>query len=165
MRLTEEEYQALVAARQKSQATPHPDAGKVEDPGTHQVIARASTLTGPAGMNKTEKRYLDEVLTPKVKTGEIFRVDFETVRRRISIEGARCWYLIDFEVTLTNGAVEYHEVKGPHIHEDSLIKFKAAMQIYRHYRWVMAQDDGEKWVIRLDSRQADRVPGFSVGHG
>ena len=53
-----------------------------------------------------------------------------------------CFYTPDFFCPETNTV---YEVKGPHIYEDSIIKFKAARFIYSHLIFRMFQKKRGVW--------------------
>ena len=58
---------------------------------------------------------------------------YEAIKLRID---ETCWYLPDFFVP---EMMTFFEVKGPHIFEDSVIKFKAARAIYPSFHFEMWQ--------------------------
>lgn len=153
MRMSEEEYQsALARLKTKSKA-------QRQDPQVSQspaVKARGTPVIGPSGMNKTETRYLQEKILPRVKAGEIVSYHFDKVKRNLSVEGETCWYKPDWEIMLSCGQIEYHEIKGGYIREDAAIKFKAAMSQYPMFNWLMWQYKGGEWLLVKDSRRLER---------
>lgn len=164
LRLTEEDLKRIQERRGQGgrqaggdQATPRPLAG------SQAAIARGSTATGPAGMNNTEARYLNDRILPLVKAGEVLSYEFESVSRRLSVNGERCWYKPDFEVMLKCGQIEYHEVKGGYVREDGQIKFQAAMKQYPMFHWLMWQYRGGEWLLIKDSRKLNRATVFLSG--
>ena len=147
LRLTEEE---LAAIRQRGRKR---DQAKPAQP---EVPARGDRAIGPAGMNKTEARYMREKLAPALKSGEILNFEFESCKRLLSVNGERCWYTPDFEVMLKCGQIQYHEIKGGHITEDGSVKFLAAMRAYPMFHWIMWQFKGGEWLKVRDSRKRNR---------
>lgn len=115
--------------------------------------ARANTKSGDK-LNKTEQRYIDEVLWPRHLAGEVKWFSAECVSRRISTTGKRCWYRPDFEVMLADGSIEYHEIKGGRVEDDARVKFLAAMRVYPMFRWEMWAHIKGEWLLKLDNRDA-----------
>ena len=66
----------------------------------------------------------------------------------------RCCYTPDFVVTLPDGSIEYHEVKGPHCWEDSRVKFKLASRILPRERFVWARWSARKGEWRVERWRA-----------
>src|SRR5690348_13939311 len=86
-------------------------------------------------MNRTERAYaerLDAAMLPWAYEGLSFRLDDGT------------FYRPDFLVFGPAG-LELHEVKGGHIWEDSLVKFKWARQRISMLRWLMMQKVNGEW--------------------
>lgn len=161
LRMTEEQLQELQRKRADkpapgSRQAPTPAAAGRQEPAAIRP-ARGQTALGPAGMNKTETRYLLEKLLPAVHAGDVLTYEFEAVKRRVSVNGERCWYTPDFEVMLKCGEIQYHEVKGGYVTEDGALKFQAAMRAYPMFQWLMWQYKGGEWLLIKDSRKLDRV--------
>lgn len=98
----------------------------------------------PGGnMNKTEIHYRD-MLELKKYAGEVIWWAFEPLNLRI---GANCFYSVDFLVMLKTGELECHEIKGGHITDDALVKFKAAAAMFPFKFRMIALVKGE-WIER-----------------
>lgn len=108
--------------------------------------ARDTSLYYP--MNKTEHKYAD-FLTVRLMLGEIVGWEFEPEVLVLS-DGKYCTYKPDFKVTLPDGSIEYHEVKGGYIREDSRIKLKWAATKYHPTPFYLCQYRGPKrgWKIK-----------------
>jgi hypothetical protein len=98
--------------------------------------------TGPPrgrSMNLTEsifKRLLQERFPD-------CEIRFEAYKLRI---GERCYYCPDFAVIHLSGLIDFYECKGAHIWEDSLIKCKAAKEMYQHHLFEMWQHKKGSWI-------------------
>lgn len=77
-------------------------------------------------MNETEKTYA-WLLEAKKRKGEIHDYVFESYKLRMA---DNCWYVVDFMVIRNDGTLEIHEVKGPFIHEDSIIKLRGIAEAF-----------------------------------
>ena len=93
-----------------------------------------SLLNAPESrMNKTEERYLLEVLTPRLRSGEIIAVTFECVTFRL---GHDCRYTPDFALFFPDGTLEFREVKGvgadgkPRWEDDAKVKIQTFRTLY-----------------------------------
>ena len=97
-------------------------------------------------MNKTEARYA-RVLDEYVSSGSLEGYRFEHLKLRAGVE--RDWYTPDFFAWDREGRIRVIEVKGPHVREDALEKFKAAALIYPMWEWIMVGQDGpgKPWEI------------------
>lgn len=102
----------------------------------------------PGQMNKTEARYLHQVLEPGVAAGRYCRVRFEAIRLKLA---ERTHYTPDFMVINASGEIEFHEVKGGRIEEDAKLKFKLAAELYPEYHWKLVQQKNTRapWVTLL----------------
>ena len=69
-------------------------------------------------------------------------IRFEAYKLRI---GERCYYCPDFAVIHLSGLIDFYECKGGHIWEDSLIKCKAAKEMYQHHIFEMWQHKNGSW--------------------
>ncbi len=104
----------------------------------------------PKGPNLTEGRYAELLEIGRID-GAIARYEYEPRTFPLSRSMPpvyRCEYTPDYGVELPDGRLEYHEVKGGHIREDSWIKFKWAVDLYPQYTFVLARrrKDGS-WAI------------------
>jgi len=96
----------------------------------------------PAGpvMNKTEARY-SLILEERKRRGAIDGWEFEALKLRLE---RRCFYSPDFLAWGAQG-VEIAEVKGPHVREDSVIKFKLARRLFPWAAFYMMQWRDQQW--------------------
>jgi hypothetical protein len=104
------------------------------------VAPRRATF--PRGMNKTENRWQERLLQRKHILKEVQSFEYEAVKLRIN---DRCWYTPDFLVVVTGGLIEFHEVKGGYIHDDAMVKFKAAAALHPWAVFRMMQWDKGSW--------------------
>lgn len=93
--------------------------------------------------NKTEQQYIAELLVrPEVKS-----VDFEAVKFRLA-DGA--WYTPDCMVTMKDGTVEFHEVKG-FWREAARIRIKVVAKDFPQWTFRAVQKkkkkDGGGWKV------------------
>ena len=137
VRLSEEEYQRLQ------------NKGRPEAPVPEKPKARAEARDGelPERMNKTERRYLLEVLEPQRRSGQIREIWFESVNLRL---GENTHYRPDFMVITAYNRIEFHEIKGAFIREDAMIKFKAAARMYPCFHWQMHQWKDGEWRLKVE---------------
>lgn len=56
-----------------------------------------------------------------------------------------CRYTPDYHVFKLDGTLRMIELKGPHIHEDSIVKFKAARKQYPEIEWQFWQKIEHNW--------------------
>jgi hypothetical protein len=89
-------------------------------------------------MNQTEKAY-SEVLNGRMgEGGDVKGWVFEPVRRRLA---DNTYYEPDFEVLMTDGTLEYHEVKACRangqvlVEDDAQVKIKVAAEMYPWFTW------------------------------
>jgi len=97
-----------------------------------------------ARIPETEKRYY-RVLLGRQALGKIR--SFEHQPMPPLTLGRNCTYTPDFRVVLPDGSVEYHEVKGAMLWEDSRIKWKWAGEKYQEFRFVWARWKNGKWKV------------------
>lgn len=93
------------------------------------------------GMNKTEAAYA-RYLDLRIEAGEVRDYWFEVLKVRLA---DRTWFMADFAVRMSNGELEMHEVKGPYIREDAIVKFKVARKLHPWATWRMMQRDNHQW--------------------
>jgi len=95
-------------------------------------------------MNKTEKRYAD-LLALAVRAGEIERWNFERLKVRLA---DNTFFTPDFYVVY-NDHIEIHEIKGGYIHEDAIVKFKMAAELFPEFKWKMIQQKTKlsPWIL------------------
>lgn len=99
-------------------------------------------------MNRTEKAYLDYLLTLKNK-GLIADFWFESVKLKVASN--RCEYLPDFLVLRNNGALEIHEVKGSKavFQDDAKVKCKVCADKYPFPLYIVfprSKKQGGGWI-------------------
>jgi hypothetical protein len=105
------------------------------------------------GMNRTENRYADLLEVRKI-FGEIRDWHYERTR---FILADKTTLLVDFDVVLTDGEVEYHEVKGGFIREDAWVKLKVAADKNRSCRFYLCQSRSARsgFVVRPVGRHVE----------
>jgi len=104
-------------------------------------------------MKKTESAFLERFIKPAKARGEIANWRFEGARLRLAADSTYC---ADFMVTRNDGHVEFYEIKGAHIWEDAIVKFKWAREEYKEFTFFMAQFT-KKTGWRLKYQQASVV--------
>jgi hypothetical protein len=93
-------------------------------------------------MNKWEARYAERLRGTQA-AGEIVAFDFEAMKFNL---GFRCWYCPDFVVTLPDGRIECHEVKG-FMRDDAAVKIKTAARRFPSFRFRLARIVKGAWVV------------------
>ena len=66
---------------------------------------------------------------------------FEAMRLKLA---ERTTYTPDFIVTFSGNAMMLIEIKGPHVYDDSLVKYKVASEMYPAFKWAMWRKDKAK---------------------
>jgi hypothetical protein len=99
-------------------------------------------LNSDSRMNKWEARYAQRLLGMQA-AGEIVGCDFEAMKFNL---GFRCWYCPDFVVTLPDGRIECHEVKG-FMRDDAAVKLKSAARRFPAFRFRLARIVKGVWVV------------------
>ena len=61
--------------------------------------------------------------------------------------GDNCWFTPDFMLKLHDDSLKLIEVKGAHIWEDSIIKFKTACEQYPFIKFEMHQYKNKRWKL------------------
>jgi len=142
------------------------------------VVAVSNAVTPPLRpqqhkkkeMTQTEVRFRDEFILPLMASGGICAWRFEAITLALDDSTS---YLPDFQVTTATGAIEFYEVKGKQIWEDSVVKFKWAQKEYPEFSFFMAQFKKETgWALkRCGSKKENslnvpakrkKVPSFDV---
>jgi hypothetical protein len=91
-------------------------------------------------MNKLESAYSDH-LNRRKGLGDVFAWGFEQWKLRLA---DKTWYMPDYWVQLSDGTLEFHEVKAtwadgkPGWTEDARVKWKATAEKYPMFRFVAA---------------------------
>lgn len=98
--------------------------------------------------SKTEERYFADRVQPRLLTGLSTTALIGQVKIRLA-DG--CWYTPDvFELTASR-VVWMQEVKGAHVRDDALVKFKVAAEHNRWARWTMVQWKDGAWRTLYDT--------------
>ena len=101
----------------------------------------------PGRMNKTEAAHAERLELRK-KAGEIAGYWFEAVKLRLA---DKTWLTPDFLVMLADGTLEFHEVKGGFVRDDSLVKLKVAASLYPLFRFVLCEKHRNGWTCHTVS--------------
>jgi len=105
--------------------------------------ARANTARRVVGqMNKTEQAYA-ALLEQRKQSGEIHHYQFEAMALKLA---KLTTYTPDFFVILSNGEIEYHEVKG-HWMGNGRVKIKVAAENHPWFKFVAIQYKKKTWVF------------------
>jgi hypothetical protein len=107
---------------------------------------RALGRLKPGVMNKTEKRYEDEVLRPRQLAGEIAWYRFEGIKLRLA---DNTFLEMDFPVMLADGTMELHDAKGAKaiIEDDAAVKMKVAAELYPFVFKIAIPTKGRGWSV------------------
>lgn len=155
MRMSEEEFTALrqrqeamgVRVTETTKATPRTSPVTREEKAACVAplpVAKGNVEIAFSG-NKTEAAYMN-LLEGRKRAGEIATYRFESHTLKLAKDTR---YTPDFQVMLADGRIEFHEVKGEFVREDSWVKLKTAAAIYPEYRFVFAQKTKkEGWKIK-----------------
>ena len=109
----------------------------------NSFYARGRTDTKD-GMNSLERRYADHLRTLQL-ADEIHSFSFERHNLKLA---DRTYYKPDFEVMLSDGSIEFHEVKG-FMMDDANVKIKVAAQQFPQYVFRLVQWDRKTgWKIK-----------------
>ena len=107
------------------------------------AVRHVRVVSGPDGMNKTERRYAQTLeLDDRVTTWR-----FEPLKFRLA---AGCFYTPDFEVVTADGLLQYHEVKG-FWRDDARVKIKVAARLFRDRKFIAVQWKAKRWVFEVIS--------------
>ncbi len=96
----------------------------------------------PGEMNKTEAEY-GMMIHAEWHKGAVLWWGFEQVTLKI---GPNCRYNPDFVLMRSNGQIEFHEVKGGFIRDDSMVKLKAAAEKFP-FVFKLAQKKNGRWTV------------------
>ena len=104
----------------------------------------------PGQMNKTEQRFCEEWIAPRMLAGEITWWAFEAITLKLAQD---CRLTIDFFVMLSNGELQAIDVKGNAavVMDDALVKLRVASE---KFPWPVAmampvsKKDGGGWDIK-----------------
>lgn len=106
-------------------ARPAPQ-GVLFEPVPKPAGARALGRLPQGHMNKTEARYLAEVLEPGRHAGDVQWYGFEAIKYRLA---DNTFYTPDFAVLLADGRLQAHEIKG-RWEDDARVKIKVAASLF-----------------------------------
>jgi hypothetical protein len=142
MRLTEDEYNALISRRKPALAEPPAIVGAKKATGQSRREPQAirQSRNGP---NKTEKRFEIERLAPAQTAGGIWDYQFEAVTLRLA---NGCKYTPDF-FTYGPDGVRFYEVKGAYAREDAKVKLKVAASQFKCFEFYLAQWIKGEWTV------------------
>lgn len=123
-------------------------------------MARKATLM--KAIDEFEKRFKSKTEAEfelRLRVGKqqrsIISYEYETQRFKIGEARTSCgkveyaWYSPDFCVVYPDGTVEQVEIKGGHIREAALVRFKTASMLYPRYRWAMWQKVKGEWIRKF----------------
>lgn len=104
--------------------------------GRHKVFAGDTPVKQRLGQNKTEAAFEVE-LSFLFRAGQLTWYAFQPITLKLA---ADCRYTTDFVVVLTDGTIEFIEIKGRkgasyYSREDSIIKIKVAARTYPMFRF------------------------------
>lgn len=94
--------------------------------------ARGRPKHEPGRMNKSEKLH-SLLLDERIALGEVAAYWFESVKLRLA---DKTWLCPDFLVMLSDGTLQFEEVKG-HMEDDSAVKLKVAARLYPQFKFVI----------------------------
>jgi len=102
--------------------------------------ARGRTAKQPGQMNQTEKAYAN-VLEANKLVGLIAHYEFEKIKLKLA---DNTFYTPDFWVVLSDGRIEFHEVKAMTakqkvlVEDDAKVKIKVAAEQFWQFDFVIA---------------------------
>lgn len=111
-------------------------------------------------MNGTEARYAAR-LGELMVAGDVLAFDFErhTLRLDTPDAGRACRYTPDFRVLHAAGPWSWDEIKGAHVRDDALVKFKWACEQFPLDWFRLWQWDGGAWsLVRESSPKRRETP-------
>lgn len=82
-----------------------------------------------------------------VSNGDIISWDYEEDTFRFPVERGNMQYTPDFKITLPNGEIEYHEIKG-WMDADSVVKIKRMAKYYPDIRLIVIDKDAYQALAR-----------------
>ena len=105
------------------------------------------------GMNKLEASWA-AVLETRRLTGELLVWRFESLKLRLA---KATWYTPDFWCITSDGAIEFHEVKG-HWRDDARVKWKGNADQFPEFVFRAIQRIKGEWQIETYARKAGGPP-------
>jgi hypothetical protein len=94
-------------------------------------------------MNKTEEAYYNEIIKPRLLTGEYVWADFEAIKFRLA---DKTFYTPDFMVVTKDGELECHEVKG-FWEDDARAKWKVAAEKFFWIKFLAITYKKKVWSV------------------
>jgi hypothetical protein len=128
---------AVLTPKPKTDSEPgvkSPKIGKI-------VACCAKAPPKPRAMNKTERRFAD-MLDARKRSGEILHWVYEGIRLKW---GGSMHYTGDFVVFNGNDCPTIYEVKGAHIRDRDIVRFKGARNEWPQFPMEMWQWKEGKW--------------------
>lgn len=104
-----------------------------------KLFGRGRTRKAPGQMNKLEGQYAHELELRK-RAGDVAVFGYESIKLRLA---DKTTYTPDFFVMLSNGEVEFHEVKG-HWEQAARVKIKVAAELFP-FRFVAVTFKEKAW--------------------
>jgi hypothetical protein len=92
-------------------------------------------------MNKTERRFYDEFIRPRISNKSLKNAKFEAIKLQL---GDRCTYTPDFVCVTASGRWIAYEVKGSFTRDDAQVKLKTAAQTFPDIKFIKAIFTKEK---------------------
>ena len=143
MRLTDDEYNALISRRTKAGLAESHDSGVGKATGQSRRVQQLTQIIRQSrkGLTKPEQLLLAEFLLPMLATGEIDEIgEHESIRLKLA-NGLT--YKPDFP-TWKGHKLIFYEAKGERVWEDALKSLKVAAHQYRRfgfwlYKYVKGQ--------------------------
>lgn len=118
---------------------PPADAAPVKSGGGSPLKAKGAPRKVVGKMSAPERTYA-EVLDGEVAAGRVLQWWYEAIQLRIA---DRTTYLVDFMVLKSDLSIEMVEIKGKHVWHASVVKFKAARELYPLFKFRMMQLDAK----------------------
>lgn len=150
-----EALQAATKARPKTAAralvgNPAPSSGLSSGTQTAKQRLQALGRKKPGELNKTEQRFVDEWIMPRVQTSDIVWWGFESVTLKLAPD---CRLTVDFFVMRADGALQAYDVKGSLaiVSDDAAIKMRVAGDKFPwpfFYAVPKKKADGGDWLIK-----------------
>jgi hypothetical protein len=143
MRLTDDEYNALISRRQaRLIESPESNGAKKAIGQSRREPKKQIIRQSRKGLNKTEARFLNEQLKPMLACGFIDEIgEHESIRLKLA-NGLT--YKPDFP-TWAGDKLTFYEVKGERMWEDALKSLKVAAHQYRRFRFYLYKYVKGEW--------------------
>ncbi len=145
IRWSEEQLKSWQASRPRRGEDGGPRPIPLQPAGQGAAVTQREAPRAPAP-NKTEQRYIDEILLPALQAGEIADWRFEELSFRL---GPKCHYRPDFLVVLPDGRIRLDEIKGGWAEEDALVKFRTAVHQFPWFGWRLCRYADRRWSVEV----------------